>query len=357
MKRAVYNWFLNPTTSSFPDGVLVKAIAQGMRHYGETGVTVKNPFTYPLAKDTVAVLWDDKKTTRASLYELALHPSEMAPAPVRPFATGGTLPKGNFGLVGEKPSETTISFRNKHIVLDIDLQNVAGFENAVQAARRRMEKRIEDMIFFGTAPRSKQPQVDARDYVSKLTPPPNGDALDLNARSSHTKVVKLADEPQCEGPKYDPSLTLDQAKETYATATAPDGSRPGDTGSARKMDAGKAPIMQGFDRYFANARTAVAMVSEYGDRKYAIHPNHYTTQWQEVPDGLNRYGDACERHGNMRHIEGEYDVKDSGLSHLAQKAWNAMAELELAIRTGKVEIMRGNEIKDGKPILGTASKA
>lgn len=129
-------------------------------------------------------------------------------------------------------------------------------------------------------------------------------------------------------------------------------------GGGRKMDDGKPPIMQGFDRYFPHAKIAVAMVSEYGDRKY-VEPDappdqHYTDNWARVPNGLNRYGDADARHGTKRHIEGEYDEGDSGLPHLAQKAWNDMAQLERAIRDGTVEIRRGNDIVDGKPVLGTA---
>jgi hypothetical protein len=130
--------------------------------------------------------------------------------------------------------------------------------------------------------------------------------------------------------------------------------RVGDTGSARKMDFGKAPIYQGFDKYFARGKFAVAMVSEYGDRKYAIHPNHYTTQWCDVPDGFNRYADGQARHQLKPEIEGPYDDDDSGLPHLAQEAWNAMAKLERALRDGVIEIRRGNDIVDGKPILGTA---
>lgn len=129
------------------------------------------------------------------------------------------------------------------------------------------------------------------------------------------------------------------------------------TGGGRKMDDGKAPILQGFLRYFPRAVIGVAWVSEYGDRKYA-GPNgpHYTDNWARVANGLDRYGDADARHTLKRHIEGEYDVKDSGLAHLQQKAWNAMAELERALRDGTIECRRGNDIVDGKPVLDTAYK-
>lgn len=129
--------------------------------------------------------------------------------------------------------------------------------------------------------------------------------------------------------------------------------RPGDEGSAKKLDLCKAPIKQGFDRYFPNAVFAVAMVSEYGHRKY--EPGDiYSGNCLNLPYGYVRYGDAERRHGVKEDIEGPYDDGDSGLPHLAQKAWNAMMELERAIRDGRIEVRRGNDIVDGKPVLGTA---
>ncbi len=131
-------------------------------------------------------------------------------------------------------------------------------------------------------------------------------------------------------------------------------SRVGDTGSARKMDDGKAPLYQGFDKYFPRAKWAVAMVSEYGDRKYSVDGIHYSTQWCAVPNGFPRYFDAEARHVTKAEIEGPYDDGDSGLPHLAQEAWNTLAKLERAIKDGLIEVRRGNDIVDGKPILGTA---
>lgn len=131
-------------------------------------------------------------------------------------------------------------------------------------------------------------------------------------------------------------------------------------GGGRKMDDGKAPILQGFFRYFPRAVMGVAWVSEYGDRKY-VDPKappdaHYTDNWCRVANGLDRYGDADARHTLKRYTDGEYDIHDSGLAHLQQKAWNAMAELERALRDGVIECRRGNDIVDGKPVLGTARK-
>lgn len=118
---------------------------------------------------------------------------------------------------------------------------------------------------------------------------------------------------------------------------------------ATKFDGGKSPIYNGFLRYFPRAVDAVAMVSEYGQRKYGTWGG-----WHDVPDGIARYTDAKCRHMVKQESEGPYDDGDSGLAHAAQEAWNAMARLELLLEQGKVENRRGNEIKDGKPVLGTA---
>jgi hypothetical protein len=118
---------------------------------------------------------------------------------------------------------------------------------------------------------------------------------------------------------------------------------------ARKMDVGKAPVVQGFMQYFPRAINAVAMVSEYGARKY--NDGGYSVGWQSVPNGLGRYHDAEGRHITKAALE-DYDA-ESELAHLAHGAWNAMAALELALLTGEVTLRQGNQVVDGAPVLGT----
>lgn len=120
-------------------------------------------------------------------------------------------------------------------------------------------------------------------------------------------------------------------------------------GGAVKFDGGKAPIYQGFLNRFPRAIMGVAMVSEYGQRKYGSYDG-----WEKVPDGLKRYTDAKARHMLNQSIEGPYDDGDSGLAHALQEAWGAMARAEMLIQKGAIEIRRGNEIVNGKPVLGTA---
>jgi hypothetical protein len=94
---------------------------------------------------------------------------------------------------------------------------------------------------------------------------------------------------------------------------------------AIKYDAGKAPIYRGLLGYFPRAATAVALISEFGARKYAWNG------WEEVGDGLNRYTDAMVRHLTAEG-KGEVLDPDSGHLHAAHVAWGALARLELILR-------------------------
>lgn len=91
-----------------------------------------------------------------------------------------------------------------------------------------------------------------------------------------------------------------------------------------KLDAGKnrAGLMLAG---FANALDAVAEVTTFGAQKYT--PNG----WVSVPDGVNRYTDAMQRHF-FDEAKGDVLDQDSGLMHAAHLAWNALARLELMLR-------------------------
>ena len=103
----------------------------------------------------------------------------------------------------------------------------------------------------------------------------------------------------------------------------PHGKNPHELGA--KLDAGKPAVWRGLFDYFPRACIAVADVSTVGAKKYAWKG------WEQVPDGINRYGDALARHLCKEGIEGETD-SDTGLLHKAQAAWNALARLELYLR-------------------------
>ena len=95
---------------------------------------------------------------------------------------------------------------------------------------------------------------------------------------------------------------------------------------AFKLDTGKAPIYQGFIKYFPRAIEQVANISKFGYEKYGTWGG-----WLDVDDGLNRYMDAKCRH-MIDEAKGEDCASDSKLLHAAHEAWNAMAKLELIMR-------------------------
>ena len=92
-----------------------------------------------------------------------------------------------------------------------------------------------------------------------------------------------------------------------------------------KVDAGK--VMGGLLDDFPLALMAVAEVGTFGANKYS------RGGWQSVPEGRQRYRDAMWRH-LLKEGREECDG-ESGLKHIAHRAWNALAELELALRESK----------------------
>lgn len=71
---------------------------------------------------------------------------------------------------------------------------------------------------------------------------------------------------------------------------------------------------------FANALLGVGKVGTYGANKYSDHG------WREV--AVERYTDALLRH-QMALLSGE-TIDESGLRHVDQVAWNALAIAELS---------------------------
>jgi hypothetical protein len=102
----------------------------------------------------------------------------------------------------------------------------------------------------------------------------------------------------------------------------PTGRQPNTPGA--KLDAGKAPVLRGVIQYFPRALMAVSEVSAHGAAKYTWKG------WEDVPDGIERYGDALARH-LVKEAMGPLD-EDSGFLHAAHAAWNALLRLELILR-------------------------
>jgi hypothetical protein len=91
-----------------------------------------------------------------------------------------------------------------------------------------------------------------------------------------------------------------------------------------KLDTGKAPVRRGFVEYFPRAIKAVAMISQFGFDKYGEWGG-----WKKVEDAYNRYNDALGRHDADMAIETH--CSESKHMHIAHRAWNAMATLELLL--------------------------
>jgi hypothetical protein len=90
-----------------------------------------------------------------------------------------------------------------------------------------------------------------------------------------------------------------------------------------KLDQGKVRVGLLFND-FPRALLEVSKVCTIGAKKYTDHG------WLSVPNGIQRYNDAKNRHilnGAISEIDEEY-----GLLHLAHEAWNTLAELELRLR-------------------------
>jgi len=95
--------------------------------------------------------------------------------------------------------------------------------------------------------------------------------------------------------------------------------------SGAKLDAGKNRVGLVLND-FANALLAVSEVGTGGAQKYTDRG------WLDVPQGQDRYTDAMLRH-HFAQAKGEDKDPDTKLSHTAHRAWNALAVLELEIRS------------------------
>ena len=91
-----------------------------------------------------------------------------------------------------------------------------------------------------------------------------------------------------------------------------------------KYDGGK-PRMDLLLSGCPNALEQVSAILTFGAQKYAAH------SWQTVPQGEDRYLAALLRHLTA-HGKGEVNDPESGMSHLAHAACNALFILELEMR-------------------------
>lgn len=91
----------------------------------------------------------------------------------------------------------------------------------------------------------------------------------------------------------------------------------------KKYDTGK-PTVGLMKQDFHLALIAVAEVTSYGVKKY-----NQPGSWRTVGNALDRYEDALGRHDLASYAE--LCCSESGLTHLAHRAWNALATLQLML--------------------------
>lgn len=93
--------------------------------------------------------------------------------------------------------------------------------------------------------------------------------------------------------------------------------------SGAKLDAEKTDA--GLLLSFGRALLAVSDIATFGAKKYT------RDGWVSVPNGFDRYTAAMMRH-LLQENHGPEDM-DSGYLHAAHVAWNALARLELILRS------------------------
>lgn len=109
-----------------------------------------------------------------------------------------------------------------------------------------------------------------------------------------------------------------------------------------KLDGGK-PRMTLIYRDMAKSLEDVVKVGTFGANKYSDRG------WKSVPDAEERYFDALIRHMN-KIFSGEIMDPDSGLSHYAHLAWNALAIGQIRYDLGLTEPI--NNPNDDTPAAG-----
>lgn len=96
------------------------------------------------------------------------------------------------------------------------------------------------------------------------------------------------------------------------------------------------------------ALEVVCQVAEYGAKKYS------PSGWLNTLEGQTRYADAMMRHV-MAHLRGERVDPESGKLHMAHAAWDALAVLELMLRSGCLrDLLRESKAETLHPADGWA---
>jgi len=91
----------------------------------------------------------------------------------------------------------------------------------------------------------------------------------------------------------------------------------------------KSPVAMGVIHRFPRALIEIARVSAFGATKHEVPMGDVSYLY--VPDAEHMYFNSEMRHATDGAIEGTFNESDGGLRHKAQKAWNALADLEVEL--------------------------
>lgn len=123
--------------------------------------------------------------------------------------------------------------------------------------------------------------------------------------------------------------------------------------AATKAKYSKSPVYQGFIARFPRAMLEIARVSVFGTTKHDVPLNDMS--YMDLPNAGTVYNDAEARHLVGLAIDGNVnaDPADGGMLHLAQKAWDALAALEIFLRDQ--ERQAALDVKDQKTMASMSA--
>jgi hypothetical protein len=93
---------------------------------------------------------------------------------------------------------------------------------------------------------------------------------------------------------------------------------------------GKPPVYSGVLAMFPRAILELARVSEFGAKKHEVSLPQQ--EFLDVPDAETVYKNAEARHLIGEALYGPINATDGGVYIAAQRAWNALADLEVLLR-------------------------
>lgn len=108
-----------------------------------------------------------------------------------------------------------------------------------------------------------------------------------------------------------------------------------DLSEATQAKYGRPQVFLGVVGRFPRAMLEIAKVSEYGAKKHGRSMSDMS--FLHVPAAGQVYLEAEARHMVKEATEGEVNEEDGRMFHKAQKAWNALADLEVFLMRDRTD--------------------